>query len=241
MARFGVVTFPSGIEVQPIDPDVVAHRLVELVDAGPSGRAADLGGPERLDIREMARAYLRSTGRRTPVVRMPLGGKVVAAFRKGLHLTPNRDLEGRTYAEWLTTVSRSADPAGRLLRLSGGLLMLTVVVMMLAPGVFHSEFAGFGVLNVHFIRDAATFGVPLAAALWMSAARPSWRRPVLILGLVQNGLHIANHLADVGSSQPSWHGPVNLALLALFEVTMWQAWRLNGRVPSEDVSVKAAV
>ncbi len=240
VAKAGLVALPSGVAVQPIDRATVTSRLVDLVEAAPSGWVPDLGGPEVLDLHQMARAYLRATGRRTPVVRMPIGGRVVDAFRRGLHHSPNRDLDGRTYAEYLSTLSKRRDPAGRLLRLTGAGLMFTVVVMMIAPGVFHSEFAGFGVLNTHFIRDAATFGVPMAAALWMSASRRSWRKPVLALGLIQNGLHIVNHMVDVGASEPGWHGPMNLALLVVFEYFMWLAWRIEGRVRSDDVRVKVA-
>ncbi len=240
IAKAGVVALPAGIGIQPIDRDTVTSRLVDLVEAGPSGRVPDLGGPEVLDLEQMARAYLRATGRRTPVVRVLIRGKVVAAFRKGLHHTPNRDLAGRTYAEYLSTLPTRRDPAGRLLRLTGAGLMFTVVTMMIAPGVFHSEFAGFGVLNTHFIRDAATFGVPMAAALWMAASRRPWRKPVLALGLIQNGLHIVNHVVDVGASEPGWHGPMNLALLVAFEYFMWLAWRIEGRVRSDDVRVKVA-
>ena len=79
-----------------------------------------------------------------------------------------------------------------------------------------------------------------AAALWMAASRRSWRKPVLALGLIQNGLHIVNHIVDVGASEPAWHGPMNLALLVAFEYFMWLAWRIEGRVRSDDVRVKVA-
>jgi uncharacterized protein YbjT (DUF2867 family) len=98
MSRFGVALLPSGVGFQPVDRDVVAERVVELVEAGPAGRVADVGGPEVLDAREMARSYLRATGRRTPVLPMPIGGRTVEGFRRGVHHSPNRDRHRRTYA-----------------------------------------------------------------------------------------------------------------------------------------------
>lgn len=241
VARIGFVPLPSGIGVQPIDRAVVADRIVELVESGPSGRVPDMGGPETLDLIAMARRYLRARGRRVPVVPIPMGGKIVAAFRQGLHHTPNRDHRGRTYGEYLASLAsrpQNPDPAAGLLRLSGALLMLTVLLMLANPGFFHQEWAGFGPFNPHFIRDAATFGVPMAAALWLAAGKRSWRRPVLGLGLLQNGLHIVNHIVDVGASSPGWQGPVNLALLTVFQIVMWTAWRLDAGVRSEQERVE---
>jgi hypothetical protein len=112
--------------------------------------------------------------------------------------------------------------------------------MLVAPGFFHESWAGFGALNTHFIRDAATFGVPLGVALWMSASRPTWRKPVLALALLQNGLHIVNHIADVANSQPGWQGPANLALLAGYQMVLWWVWRLDGRLRSHTPVLKVA-
>jgi hypothetical protein len=41
-----VVPVPAGFRVQPIDPDEVAVRLVELTLGEPAGRVPDMGGPQ---------------------------------------------------------------------------------------------------------------------------------------------------------------------------------------------------
>jgi uncharacterized protein YbjT (DUF2867 family) len=240
MEPLGFAMLPSGVEIQPVDRSTVANRLVEQVESGPSGRVADIGGPHKVDIRQMAKAHLRAVGKRTPVLPVPLVGRTIAAFRRGQHHTPNIDVDGETFEQYLQSVRKRRDPAAVLLRLSGGLLMLTLVVMLGAPAFFYENWAGFGAVNAHYIRDAATFGVPLAVALWLSAAFRTWRRPVLALGLLQNGLHIINHVVDVAESQPAWHGPVNLVLLVVFELIMWAAWRLDGDLRSVPEVTRAA-
>lgn len=115
------------------------------------------------------------------------------------------------------------------MRLIAGALFATLGWMLVAPEGFHSGLAGFGDPNVHFIRDTATFVFPLAVSLWMAASHPKWRIPVLGLALAQNGLHVLNHLADVGNADPGWHGPANLAALLLMEVALWQILRHERR------------
>lgn len=122
-----------------------------------------------------------------------------------------------------------SDPIPTLLQSIAAVLFAIMAWMLVAPVGFHAGFAGFGEPNAHFIRDTATFVLPLAAALWLAASRPSWRVPVLGLALAQNGLHILNHLADVNNSDPSWHGPANLVALLLLEVALWQILRLQRR------------
>lgn len=120
-----------------------------------------------------------------------------------------------------------SDPAGASLRLIAAALFATMAWMLVSPAGFHSGFAGFGEPNSHFIRDTATFILPIAVALWMAASRPNWRVPVLGLALAQNGLHILNHIADVNNSEPGWHGPANLAALLVLELALWQILRIH--------------
>ncbi len=45
VAKVPVMPLPSGVSFQPVEVDEVAERLVGLVDAGPSRRVPDFGGP----------------------------------------------------------------------------------------------------------------------------------------------------------------------------------------------------
>jgi hypothetical protein len=85
---------------------------------------------------------------------------------------------------------------------------------MVAPGSFYDAVGGFGPRNDHYVRDVATFTLALGVALLIAVGRRSWRVPVLFVGAVQSVLHVANHVHDAGHAQPSWVGPLDVALLA---------------------------
>ncbi len=72
---------------QPIAVEEVAARLVELVKAGPSGRVADIGGPEQLNLRDAIALWQRHAGTHKPVWTIPLFGRTIRAFREGRHMT----------------------------------------------------------------------------------------------------------------------------------------------------------
>ena len=61
MTRGPVVVVPR-MRSQPVAAREVAARLVELVEAGPSGRVPDLGGPREEQMVDMLRAFTTATG-----------------------------------------------------------------------------------------------------------------------------------------------------------------------------------
>lgn len=85
--RSPLVLAPS-IHFQPIAVAEVAHRLVELAVAGPRGRVDDIGGPEARTAGDLARAWLRATGRRRRVLPLRLPGRVFHALSDGANLVP---------------------------------------------------------------------------------------------------------------------------------------------------------
>ena len=85
---------------QVVDAGEVAARLVELVEAGPSGRAPDFGGPEVIGIRDIAAARRRITGRRARLVRVPRVG-FISDFDDGYHHCPDNRSGHITWEEWL--------------------------------------------------------------------------------------------------------------------------------------------
>ena len=72
---------------QPIAVDEVAQRLVELVDAGPSDRVADIGGPEQLPLRTLINTWQRAHGTKKPVWTLKLFGRTIRSFQAGSHMT----------------------------------------------------------------------------------------------------------------------------------------------------------
>lgn len=85
---------------QPIDAGEVADALVGCVAAGPAGRVADVGGPEILTLREMAKTWQRARGLRRPILRLPLPGATAAGFRRGGTTCPDRRVGKIRFAEW---------------------------------------------------------------------------------------------------------------------------------------------
>ena len=73
---------------QPVDVRDVAERLVELSIDEPAGRAADMGGPQVLSARELARTYLQIARRRRLVATVPVPGRVGRELRDGANLAP---------------------------------------------------------------------------------------------------------------------------------------------------------
>lgn len=101
--RIGPFSLVPRMLSQPVAAREVAAALVDLVEAGPSGRVPDLAGPERLQMVDLARrvSEARRLGRRVVGVRLP--GAAGRAMRSGA-LTPRSDgPRGRlTFEEWLS-------------------------------------------------------------------------------------------------------------------------------------------
>lgn len=100
-ARLPVMPLPTGFRFQPIDTGDVADRLTALATGAPQGRVADLGGPQVLDVRQLAKTYLMVTGKRRPLLSVPVPGAIARAYREGHHLAPEHAVGGRTFEEFL--------------------------------------------------------------------------------------------------------------------------------------------
>lgn len=86
---------------QLIDARLVARRLVELLEAGPGGRAADIGGPEVHGIEYLAATHRDRAARTARLIRAPRWG-FLADFDAGLHVDRQTAVPGgRTWLEFL--------------------------------------------------------------------------------------------------------------------------------------------
>ena len=101
MARLPVVPVPAGFRFQPVETEEVAARQVELALDGPAGLVPDLAGPRTYEMAELVRAYLRSRGRRRPLVPKRVPGAAARAVRGGANLAPERAVGRRTWEEFL--------------------------------------------------------------------------------------------------------------------------------------------
>lgn len=89
---------------EPVAAADVATRLLDLAEGPAQGRVRDLGGPRHERMVEMVRAYAKVTGRRGPVVAVPLPGALGRAMRDGSLTTgPDADHSTTTYEQWLAT------------------------------------------------------------------------------------------------------------------------------------------
>jgi uncharacterized protein YbjT (DUF2867 family) len=95
------------IELQPIDPAVVAHRIVEVVHSEPGGRLPDIAGPRVQSLTELSRAWRERAGRMLLPVPVPIPGKLGRALRSGSLCNPDAAVEGPTFGEWLASGSGS--------------------------------------------------------------------------------------------------------------------------------------
>jgi uncharacterized protein YbjT (DUF2867 family) len=106
LAKLPVIPVPAGFDVQPVDADEVAARLVELTLGAPAGRVPDLAGPEVTSWAGLLADYLRASGRRRPVMPVLIPG--TRAIRAGGLLPPPEHSTGNRTWEQFLAASRTA-------------------------------------------------------------------------------------------------------------------------------------
>jgi len=215
----GLVPVPPGVDLQPIDVAVVAERLADLVESGPSGRVADLGGPEVVPLGKMVKDVLRARRLHRLVVPLPLPRRLRTALRDGRMLTTPTQ-RGQRWADHVAGIGPARDLVGRVSMLTAAILLTTAVWMAVSPATFHTTVAPFGEANDHLFRDVATFTLPLVIGLWIAADRRSWRVPVFAIVLIQNGTHALNHLVDITATDPVWIGVATFVSLVATEALL---------------------
>ncbi|MFD6437609.1 SDR family oxidoreductase [Streptomyces venezuelae] len=107
-AKLPVMLLPGGVSDQPIEVGEVADRLAQLAAAPPAGRVEDMGGPEVRTFPDLARAYLRASGKRRRVLPVRLAGRTYRAARDGGLLAPDQAVGKRTFEEYLAVRSGAA-------------------------------------------------------------------------------------------------------------------------------------
>jgi uncharacterized protein YbjT (DUF2867 family) len=116
LAKLPVWPLPTKIHLQPIDVGELADVIVEHATLTASGRTDPVGGPDIHSVGDLARAYRAVRGLRRPIVRVPLPGRTVAAFRAGDATCPEHRVGTVTWAEWLTEryASEPDNPTARV-------------------------------------------------------------------------------------------------------------------------------
>jgi uncharacterized protein YbjT (DUF2867 family) len=99
--RFLPALLAPAIPLQPVSVEEVADRLTELAAGPPSGRVADLGGPERITVPELARAWRLAKHSRRPVLPIRVPGKTFRAFATGAALPEALQSTHGTFHDYL--------------------------------------------------------------------------------------------------------------------------------------------
>jgi uncharacterized protein YbjT (DUF2867 family) len=111
LERIPVMMAPRGFLLQPMDIGEVADRMVELALSEPTGRVPDIGGPEVRTLPDLARSYLKATGRRRRIVEVPVPGKAARALREGAQLAPDQTYGEVRWEEFLDGTLRPGFPS----------------------------------------------------------------------------------------------------------------------------------
>jgi len=95
------IALPTDFQCQPVDVSEVAARLCEVANSKPGGLLPDVGGPEVLRVREIARLWLEKRHVRKIVMPLPLPGKAAYGYRHGFHTCPDQRVGKISWAQWL--------------------------------------------------------------------------------------------------------------------------------------------
>jgi uncharacterized protein YbjT (DUF2867 family) len=121
-SRGGLVPYPRGGRLQPIDLSDVARALLEAAagpaapfsagaaveERGPGDRVVTVGGPQELAAAAMAQEWRAAHGLRRRPVGVPLPGAAGRFFSSGDAATPEAPYGTVTYAEHLARTARGA-------------------------------------------------------------------------------------------------------------------------------------
>jgi hypothetical protein len=80
----------------------ITDTLIEAALGQPRGRVRDLAGPEIRDIGDLARSYLRVTGKHRPLWTVKPPGKMFRALREGRNIARDASRGTVTFESWLT-------------------------------------------------------------------------------------------------------------------------------------------
>lgn len=99
---------PRGLRFESVGVAEVAARLAELALGAPSGRVADLAGPQVREIADMVRAYDTAHGRSHRLLPIRLPGAIGRAYRAGDNLADDSAVRGATtWEEFLAPTART--------------------------------------------------------------------------------------------------------------------------------------
>ncbi|WP_244905249.1 SDR family oxidoreductase [Streptomyces agglomeratus] len=100
-ARLPLPAVPGSLVAQPVDSRDFAAYVADRVREGPGGDCAEFGGPEVLELRDLAGQWQRARGRALRVLNVPVPARVRQAARD--MTAPHGRLGRTTWSQWLNT------------------------------------------------------------------------------------------------------------------------------------------
>ena len=97
----GLATVPFTWKFQPVDSNEVAQRLVDVALQPPAGMLPDFGGPEVLDFKSIAEAWLTARKDARRLVNLPLPFQFSKQWGEGLITCPDHKDGKITFAQYL--------------------------------------------------------------------------------------------------------------------------------------------
>jgi uncharacterized protein YbjT (DUF2867 family) len=102
-----VALVPTDLLLQPVAEEEVAQRLVEIVQAGPSGRLPDMGGPQVYTSGELARIWFKQRRIHRAILPIFLPGKTASGMRQGGNTCPQQATGTVSWEAWLQQHERT--------------------------------------------------------------------------------------------------------------------------------------
>lgn len=104
------------VQLQLIDPGEVADYLLPYVTEKAVGRIPDVGGPEILNLSQIAQMWLEARQMKRPMVHIPLLRGLSEGCRKGYNTCPESRYGKITWADYLQRRYGSAQPVAPTLQ-----------------------------------------------------------------------------------------------------------------------------
>ena len=100
-SRWGVMPIPKGT-LQTVAVQDAARAIANVAENAALRRRVSVVGPERNELRDLAKRWRASAGRRVLFLPMPLPGAIGQALRGGALTAESPDVRGRTsFKAWL--------------------------------------------------------------------------------------------------------------------------------------------
>lgn len=99
--RFGLGLLPKKVLVQPVSVAIIAEALVALCFNNPTFQGQLLGGPEVLNIEELATVWLKAQKKSNKYVSFSLWGDTGKKLKAGVLTCPKNMQAGLSWSSWL--------------------------------------------------------------------------------------------------------------------------------------------